>query len=211
MRVLILANGDSPSPKLAQRLAQEHDLVLATDGAAHSVSALGITPHIVCGDFDSVMLERAQRELPNTHFIATPNQDRADLEKALHLAQERGAKRVTITGAGGGRIDHQLANFALLLRYHAELDLSLVDDASTVCAVSTESTLATRSGDTVSLISLTGSARVTLSGVHWELSNYLLPVGTMGVSNVAKADKVCVLVEGGIVLLCHLPLQERTA
>lgn len=209
MRVLILANGETPSLPLVQRLLQEHDLILATDGAAHRASELGITPHIICGDFDSVVLERAEQEFPQTTFISTPNQDRADLEKALHLVQERGAKQVTITGAGGGRIDHQLANIALLLRYHTEINLSIVDDLGLVCAVSDTLTLQTSAGDTISLISLSGSARVTLLGVQWELSDYLLPIGTMGVSNVAQAEQVSLEVTGGTVLLCHLPQKKN--
>ncbi len=208
MRVLILANGDTPTVSFVQRLVGQHDLLLATDGAAHHAPKLGIVPHIVCGDFDSVALEQARAELPQSEFIVTPNQDRADLEKALHLALDRGAKQVTITGAGGGRIDHQLANFALLLRYHTEIDIAIVDDHSAVRAVSTEQRLNTRPGDTISLISPNGAARVTLQGVEWELTDYLLPIGTMGVSNRAKQDRVFVQVTGGTILLCHLPLPE---
>ncbi len=207
-RVLILANGDSPSASLLARLSATHDLILATDGAAHYALEHGIEPHIVCGDFDSVHLERVQSVLPHTEFVTTPNQDRADLEKALHLARERGAESVTITGAAGGRVDHLLANFILLLQYHTEFSLRIVDDASEVRAISegAETLLNTTPGDTISLISPSGNARVSLTGVQWVLEDYLLPTGTMGVSNVAISEQVAVKVQGGTLFLCHLPL-----
>ena len=63
MRVLILANGDPPSPDLLRRLAAGHDLFLAVDGAVRFAAQAGVTPHMISGDFDSV---------------ATPEQHRAD-------------------------------------------------------------------------------------------------------------------------------------
>ncbi len=210
-RVLILANGEAPSLRLLKRLAESHDLILATDGAAHYAIEKGVAPHIICGDFDSVHLGRVKAAFPTAEFLPTPNQDRADLEKALHIAQERGAKSVTITGAAGGRVDHLLANFALLLRYHLEFSLCIVDDFSEVRALSggsgepNEIVLQTAPGDTISLISPGGDARVSLLGVQWTLEDYLLPIGTMGVSNVAIEERVTVRVEGGTLFLCHLP------
>lgn len=210
-RVLILANGDAPSSRLLKYLAESHDLILATDGAAHYAMEKGITPHIICGDFDSLHLEQVQSAFPMAEFLATPNQDRADLEKALHIAQARGAETVTITGAAGGRVDHLLANFALLLRYHLEFSLSIVDDFSEVRALSgrkeclSEVVIQAVPGDTISLISPGGDARVSLLGVQWVLEDYLLPTGTMGVSNVAVEEQVTVRVRGGTLLLCHLP------
>src|SRR5690242_14737410 len=128
MRVLILANGDPPAEALARRMAATHDLILAADGAAHTAAELGLSAHIVCGDFDSVRLEAARLALPGAEFVPTPDQDQADLEKAILVAQERGAADITILGATGGRSDHLLANFALLLRYHTEIPLRIVDE-----------------------------------------------------------------------------------
>jgi thiamine pyrophosphokinase len=211
MRVLILANGDAPSEALAQHFATAHSLFLATDGAAHRAAGLGIVPDIVCGDFDSVSLEVAHAEFPNTAFIPTPDQDRADLEKAVMLALERGASEITILGANGGRIDHTLANFALLLRYQSQAILAIVDDHSEVRALSGtqeapgELRLSVSPNDTFSVISPTGNAYVTIRGVVWELEDYLLPVGTQGVSNVAQSEQIVVRVWGAPVFLCHLP------
>ncbi|HZT44306.1 MAG TPA: thiamine diphosphokinase [Chthonomonadaceae bacterium] len=210
MRVLILADGEPPSAALAQEQAAAHDLVLATDGAAHRAALLGVTPDIICGDFDSVRREEAEAEFPQAEFIWMHDQDRADLEKALLYALERGAHEVTLLGATGGRLDHTLANCALLLRYGAQAALRIVDDLSETWALSgeedtpAERLLATRPGDTLSLVSFDGKARVTLQGTRWLLEEAVLPVGTCGVSNVIDSDQVFIRVRGGALLVCLL-------
>jgi thiamine pyrophosphokinase len=210
MRVLILVNGDAPSEALAQRLAAEHDRLFATDGAAHRAVGLGLTPDVICGDFDSVILDVARAEFARAEFLPMPDQAFADLEKAIHLALERGASSITIIGAAGGRIDHTLGNFALLLRYHADVPLRIVDDVSEVWAVSGtedapgETTFAAQPGDLISLLSLDGAARVRISGVKWPLHDAALPIGTHGISNAAESEQIYLSVRGGAILVCHL-------
>ena len=211
MRTLILANGTPPSPELAQRLAASHTLRIATDGAAHQAATLEIAPDIICGDFDSVEMASAKRALPRAEWVSTPNQNKADLEKAILLALARGATEITILGANGGRIDHTLANFALLLRYHHEIFLRIVEDGAETRAVSGLSLFAARCGDTLSLISMDGAARVSVSGVRWPLTDFPLPIGTLGVSNEATGGEVAVTANGGAILACHLfPLPAST-
>ena len=210
MRVLILANGEAPSEELAQRLAAEHRLLLATDGAAHRAVGLGLRPDIICGDFDSVDLEVAKQEFPEAEFVLTWDQDFADLEKALQIARERGASEITIIGAGGGRIDHALGGILLLLRYASEIPLCIVDDSAEVWAVSGmgetlgEQSFSVSPGATISVLSAAGTAQVTLTGVKWPLEDTLLPIGTHGISNVAESEIVKIQVRGGTVLVCHL-------
>lgn len=210
MRALILANGDPPSEALARRLALDHDLLLATDGAAHRAAGLGLTPDILCGDFDSVRLDVARAEFPKAEFVPTPDQEASDLEKAIRVARERGAARITIIGAGGGRVDHMLAAFALLLRYHREIPLRIVNDSAEAWAVSGtedapgECAFPAVPGDILSLLSLDGAARVTFSGVRWPLHDESIGIGTRGISNVAEAEHVTLRVRGGAVLVCHL-------
>lgn len=210
MRVLILANGDPPDPAWAQRIAAEHDLVLATDGAVHKAVDLGLKVDIVCGDFDSIRMQVAQSEYPNAHFLPTPDQEQADLEKALSAAQERGATAITILGATGGRLDHTLAAFAILLRHHRELPITLRTPDTTVMALSGtaempgECMLPTEPDDTISLLSFDGKASLTLTGVRWPLVEEKLSFATRGVSNRAIADRVDLRVHGGAILLFHL-------
>lgn len=215
MRVLILANGDSPDPDWAQRIAAEHDLLLATDGAAHRAVGLGLTPDIVCGDFDSIRLEVAQTEFPQARFLPTPDQEQADLEKALLVAQEQGATSVTILGATGGRLDHTLGAFSVLLRHHRELPITLRDENTAVIALSGtsqapgEATFWTAPDDTISLLSFDGRASITLRGVRWPLHDEMLEFATRGVSNRAVADRVEVRVHGGAILICHLTHTDK--
>ncbi len=151
----------------------------------------------------------AKRELPAAEWIATPDQNRADLEKAILLARSRGATEITILGANGGRMDHTLANFALLLRYHREIPLQIVGDGAAARAVSGAFTFAANTGDTVSLISMDGAALVSVSGVRWPLEDFPLPVGTLGVSNEATGGEIFLNVKNGAILVCHLyPVSE---
>src|SRR5262249_48624309 len=154
-------------------------------------------------------LEIAVQEFPAAEIVPTPDQEQGDLEKAILLARDRGATSITIIGAGGGRIDHTLANFALLLRY-ADCPICIEDDWGVTYSIAgTESqpgalTLVASIGDTISLISFDGAARVTLKGTKWLLTEERLPVGTHGISNLAESKCVEIHVCGGALFVCHL-------
>lgn len=212
MKVLILANGEPPSGTLLARLAAEHDLFIATDGAALKAVRLGILPDIVSGDFDSLDLNAARLALPDAEFLPTPDQNQTDLEKALGIALERGASEITIAGAAGGRIDHTLGNFSRLLRWREELPgfpITVVEDGSEVRAISGEITLNAEINDVVSLLSYDGKARASIDGVRWPLENYLLPLGVGGLLNEAVAPQVHIKAIGGSILVCHLRAWRR--
>ena len=213
MRVLILANGSPPTSALLTRLASEHDLFLATDGAGLTAARLGVPPNIVSGDFDSLDLGAAQVLLPQTEFVPTPDQNKTDLEKAFEIALGRGAKSITIAGAAGRRIDHTLGNFGLLLHWRAEypnLPVVFAGDGSETLAVSGECVLETEPGDAVSLLSFDGQARVSVSGVRWPLDCHPLAVGVGGLLNEALGPRVTVSAGGGIILVCHVKAALRS-
>lgn len=213
MRVLILANGEPPSQKLLARLAADHDLFLATDGAALTAARFGVCPDIVSGDFDSLNLEAARLLLPRAEFVPTPDQNQTDLEKAFGVALTRGADFVTVAGAAGRRLDHTLGSVSLLLRWREAyplLPVTLVADGSETRAVIGEIILNTEAGDAVSLLSFDGSARVSVSGVRWPLEDRPLAVGVGGLLNEATGTRVTVKSDGGIILLCHLKAALRS-
>lgn len=212
MNALILANGDPPSAELLARLAGTHALFIACDGAAQKAAARGVQPDIVSGDFDSLDLEAARAALPKAEFAATPDQSQTDLQKAAGIARARGAKGLTIAGAAGGRIDHTLGNISLLLRWQEDwpdLPVRMVADGSETRALLGERTLDTIPGDAVSVLSMDGRARVSLSGVRWPLTDFPLSVGVGGLLNEATGTEVMVKAEGGVILVCHLQAYLR--
>lgn len=210
MRVLILANGDPPSPALAQRVAEEADRIMAADGAAHKAAGLGIVPHVLCGDFDSVNLTEARTLFPNVAIVPTPDQEFADLEKAILLAREQGATRIAIMGALGGRMDHTLSSFALLQQYTPLLPVRLLDNHGVTWGMcsETEQAVTANPGETISLVTFTG-ATVSIAGVHWPLDHFALRPGTHGVSNVAAQSPVVIRVETGSVFVTHLTSEPQ--
>ena len=208
MRVLILANGESPSRETAQLLAAHHDITIATDGAIYAAIELGLTPDILTGDFDSVQLEVIRARYPNLRIIPTPDQDQSDLEKAVGVACDLGATTIMVIGAAGGRMDHTLSNTALLLR--SRTPICLADDFGTVQAIVSDGVeesllrLETSAGDTVSLITFEPDTGVSIEGVQWPLNCFHLVPGTRGVSNVAVGASVEIRVQRGCVFVCHL-------
>ena len=211
-RALILANGETPSRDLGHDQLLQHDLLLTTDGGAHAALRLNIIPDIISGDFDSIGIDEATSLFPTSEMVLTDDQSRADLEKAISLLISRGISEITVVGAGGGRIDHLLANYALLIHFCGEVSLRFLDDYGSVYALRSKECpltlhLSTRIYDTISIISTDGSARVTLAGVKWPLDQSSIPIGTAGVSNQALGSSVTAVVEGGTVFICHLKNQ----
>ncbi len=224
MKVLILANGQPPSSEIAHKHAHIHDKLIATDGAADIAVRLGLSPDVITGDFDSIeRLDNVRVVFPNTEIVRTPDQDYGDLEKALLYAIKQGAIEITIIGAGnrlsgrgGGRVDHMLANYMLLVQYHNRVPiLRIIDDWSEVRVISGtdhaqgELIIETKSGDRVSLISLVNNTVVTVTGVKWPLDNAALSVGTHAISNEAQENRVFVKIHSGVVFVCHLPGREE--
>ena len=210
MACLILVNGVPPSRAMADALAARCDTIIAVDGAAAHALSLGLRPDIVCGDFDSIDMPAAIAGLPDARFVCTPDQSLSDLEKALGIALAANERTIYITGASGGRQDHELSAALVLLRCNRETEICILKDGAALWAISGalgrlgRLTLDTQPGDTVSILSADGLARITTEGLQWPLTGERLQPGTRGVSNVALRADASVTVEDGAVWVCHL-------
>jgi thiamine pyrophosphokinase len=208
-RCVIIANGDPPNPALARRHAEQADLLVAADGGASHALALGLLPHVVIGDLDSLHAEQhASLCSAGTRFMVHPTaKDETDLELALLFATEQDANPIIVLAALGGRLDQTLANI-LLLTMPALIgrDVRLIDGSQTAFVVRDEATITGKPGDTVSLIPLGGKVRgVTTQGLVYPLTEGTLPFGpALGVSNQMNASQAHVRVHSGLVLCVHL-------
>ena len=208
---LIFANGD-PHPgamvDAALALAAQRDtLIVAADGGARIAEYYGLTPHIVIGDMDSLSAGEvaALRERGADIRQFPEEKDETDLELALTLAVERGARWLRVIGAIGDRLDQTLSNVSLLaLPALANCDARMIagkQEAWLIGAGAHE--IAGSPGDTLSLLPMTGTVRgVRTEALYYPLRDEDLFFGlTRGVSNVMQASSARVHVAEGVLLV----------
>jgi thiamine pyrophosphokinase len=115
-RFAILLGGDLVvTPRLSRQLAGAR--VIAADSGMRHAAALGLTPELWTGDFDSVEegLRAFHADVPMEIF--PPEKDQTDGEIAVDAALKRGARELVLVGAfGGERADHAWLHLAAALR-----------------------------------------------------------------------------------------------
>jgi thiamine pyrophosphokinase len=183
---------------------------VAADGGANWLASQGRLPHVLIGDMDSVHPDVLRAlALGECRLVRhPPEKDATDTELALYEAMALGARRVTLLGAWGGRLDHALANVLLLaLPQLATAQLVLFDGRSYAYLLRQELAIQGEVGDLLSLLPLGGEARgVVTAGLQYPLRDETLPLGpARGVSNVFTAPNARVAVRNGLLLAVHTP------
>jgi thiamine pyrophosphokinase len=213
MRAIIFANGDVPDRKTIERWITPTDRIIAADGGTRNALSMGMTPHVVIGDLDSLAeADREQLERAGVPLIVYPtHKDYTDLELALRYALAQGVTEIIIFSALGGRWDQSLANLMLLsLPELAHVTTRIIDRAVSIEAIRDRAEITGRAGDTLSLIALRGDAHgVTIEGCEYPLRDATLPFGaTLGISNVLTQDVVTITVKQGQILVVHTLREE---
>lgn len=217
MRVAIAASGevDAPVARAVEAL-RAADVVIAADGGLRHCVAAAVTPDLVVGDLDSASPGDLERVIAAGAEVERhpAEKNETDLELALVAAVDRGAERVVVVGALGGRLDHELANLALLAapRWHdAAMRIEVQDGPVTLWVVHDALELTLEVGEPVSVLPWTGAASdVTTTGVRWPLTGATLPAGTpRGMSNVVTGDVQSFAVGDGCLLVIHDPREHE--
>lgn len=209
MHWVLLANGPlTPSPAIRQLISDAGRLV-GVDGGSRHLQLLGARPHLAVGDMDSipeVLLQEYRQSGVELH-LHPPKKDATDLELALELAITRGATRISILGATGGRLDHTLGNLFLLARcLPTGIPACIMDHEQCVHLTDQTLTVNGAAGDTLSLLPATPEAcGVTLTGLEYPLHEATLTFGTsLGMSNVFVETRATVTLRGGRLFVFHL-------
>lgn len=179
--VVILAAGDFPHGQVAHALLVGAREVICCDGAAEEFCATGAEPVAVVGDFDSLSEELRTRLADRLHH--RPDQDVNDLWKALTLAIERGARRVTVLGAFGRREDHSIGNLMLCAARMNKVEIQMVGDRGVFSFIDNDSTFESFAGEQVSLFTLSPSTEISTIGLRYEPPQNRLSAMWQGVSN----------------------------
>lgn len=213
MLTIIFANGEFLPPNdLAARLAGA-DLIIAADGGAQNCLQVGVFPHVLIGDMDSLSPQaQAEFESKRVQLIVHPAaKEQTDLELAFAHAQAAGATDVTVLAGLGRRWDHSLANlFLAALPQFADLRFSFLQGEQRLHILRGENNLDALPGELVSLLPLGGDAiGVSTEKLAYPLHKETLYFGSSrGVSNVVtgKGPKVNI---GSGTLLCVISPAER--
>ena len=211
MHVLLFANGELNHGTMVQRcLARTAQArVICADGGALHAGALGLRPHTIIGDLDSLTTQQVQGFAAAGAVIERhpPDKDETDLELALLHCAEIGAESVAILGGLGGRFDQTLANILLLTHpAFSALDLTVVDGEQTICLLRPGThAIHGELGDTISLIPLSASAAgITTEYLKYTLEGDTLQLGpARGISNVMLRPRATVRFSHGLLLLVH--------
>ncbi len=208
-RAIIFANGDLPEPATALRLLQPTDLLIAADGGARHCRALGLTPHLVIGDFDSLAADELDAlEQAGAVLKRHPrDKDETDLELALLEAAARGATTLIVLGAFGGRLDMTLANLLLLKHPKlVEVHVELRHGSQTAWLIRPPGgAVSGMPGDTVSLLPLDGDVLgIVTHGLRYPLCGEALLSGpARGVSNALTEPLARIALTAGLLLVIH--------
>lgn len=214
---LIVADGDVPDRAAVDRLlGGAPQLVIAADGGALKAAAMGYPPRVVVGDADSlapddvVKLRAAGAEVA----IHPASKDESDTELALNAALNRGATRVVIVGAfGGKRLEHTLANVLLIASDRLRgRDICLADGTSTLRVMHNNERLEIVGDprDFVSLLPLTSDVSgVTTAGLRYALTNDVLEQGpARGLSNELTSGTATIQIDQGRLAVIHTRRSE---
>ena len=208
MYAVIVANAPDLDAAPYAALLRAADLLIAADGGALPLLRLGLLPHLVIGDLDSLdsasEARLAERGVELRRFPRA--KDETDLELALLHVAGCDARAIDILGALGGRWDHTLANVALLaLPELRGRRVRLLADRQELFLVQGPAMIEGRPGDTVSLVPLTAEARgVTTHGLLYPLEQATLRYErARGISNVLLAPPGLVTVREGLLLVVH--------
>jgi thiamine pyrophosphokinase len=218
MKAIIVADGEVPQPgtSLDALLAPDPDgtLVIAADGGVRKAAKLGLAPDLVMGDGDSLGSEDVARlRASGTEVHLFPaEKDESDTELALREALARGARSIVVLGAfGGDRLDHTLANLALLsLPELLGRDVSMSDGGASVRLVGSRdgsggTRIAGARGDLVSLFPVDETVDgVTTKGLRYPLHNEALHLGpSRGLSNELVDPMAEITTARGRLLVVH--------
>ena len=214
-RAVIFVNGEMKNPAAVSRMLRRDDLLVAADGGLRHLEKLGLQPHYLIGDMDSLppaQVERLEQAGVSVKRFPT-SKDETDFELALDLVHEKGCKTIVIVAGLGGRSDQMLGNLLLLTRASLHgCDVRLDDGREEVFLVRGAAQVCGCVGDLVSLIPLGQAARgVTTRGLKYPLSaETLRPDQTRGISNVLIEACARVQVESGQLLCFHMRQKEQT-
>ncbi len=207
---LVVLGGQLADEASASEFASNANLILCADSGAEHARKLGLPVDAIVGDLDSTTPETLrffeEKKNPRCEIIKIPEQEYNDFEKTLDYLSERWNGAVHILGMTGGRADHTLSNFSVMLRCADRFTSLEAYDGSSVHSFLTTKrnhrSIECSTGTTISLMPFGEAAGVTTKNLRYTLSNETLRLGAReGLSNISTGSPVIVSIESGALLI----------
>ena len=208
VRAVLFVNGELRDPAVVKEMLQPSDYLVCVDGGLRHMQKLGLRPHLVIGDLDSIsagdLLDLEKERIPIRRYPV--DKDETDLELAVLAVLQEGYHTLRLVAALGGRLDQTLGNLFLLTRPDLSgCDVRLEDGVEEALVIRTRAILLGQAGDGVSLLPLAGSVSgVVTQGLRYPLHGETLWFDrTRGISNVMLENQAVVEVASGLLLAIH--------
>lgn len=204
--LLVVINGDIRNYDFYKDKFMDVDQVIAVDGGSRHVDRLGLSAHVLLGDFDSISsYEGFLKGHPEAEVIQfPPRKNFTDSELAVEYAIEQKPDKVTLIGCIGSRMDHTFATVLLLKKFlDAGIDACVLDESNEIRLINSDYEIHGRVGSLMSLVPVSGAARgIYLYGFEYPLVDATLELGSStGISNVFASEKAHIKLRQGLLLV----------
>jgi thiamine pyrophosphokinase len=208
---ILIASGDYWSRKILKEELKEECFIICVDGGMNSAYELGIIPHLIIGDMDSVNSEiRDYYRRLNIPFKLYPKEkDKTDFHLAMEEIVCHDIKEISIYGISGTRLDHTIGALGVIRKFVKDNKIEFVrislGENSTGYVFKDILNIYGKEGDIVSLLPLTDKVQ----GIYTQGLKYPLEDGTLdfeeslGVSNEILESPCSVKIKGGVLLAIH--------
>lgn len=197
-RALIFTGGSLPD--LSDFPLLDTDFILAADSGYDACVSLGIRPHLLIGDLDSIRAKSVPDDIPKE--IAPTHKDLTDTMLACEYCMARGYSELVIFGGLGGREDHSLSNIFFLEGLKDRgVNACLRDAQNTIRVLKDETVTLPRDGMRYFSLFAPDACTVTLAGCEYPLTDYpLTRTNPFAVSNEITAEAAQISVCGKVIL-----------
>lgn len=170
---VVIGNGLKPPQKSLCRLVTDAATVIAADGGANHCFELGITPHYIVGDLDSIRPDVVKAFEHLSQFESHPTcKDKMDLQLALERAEALNSKEIHVFSWISDEFDYALCNFWICT--HLQTPATLWDHKRTGYVLNKKhSDLKLQDlipGQRVSIFPGSDHASLKSKGLRWEIN-----------------------------------------
>jgi len=202
-KCIIVANGNIPRKNdILFFIKKGYDTIICADGGANSIFKLGLVPHFIIGDFDSVKKQTLNHFKNKSKIINIKRQNDTDVEKCLKFAIKKKFDEAVLLGVTGDRLDHTICNLGIVIKFFDRIKCCISAEKSFLVPINSTAEFQTVPNETISLYAFNEKTVITTKGLKFPIKNSTLPFGKKeSTSNRAVSNRVILEIQNGIVFV----------